>query len=94
MERTPEYFAGKPLAVGIIGCGYVGLPLALRYAGVGHRVTAFDTDQGKVAALNGGRSYIKHISSDSIAGHIADGNLTATSQFSRRPRWTSVANRI
>lgn len=83
MERTPEYFAGKPLAVGIIGCGYVGLPLALRYAGVGHRVTAFDTDQGKVAALNGGRSYIKHISSDSIAGHIADGNLTATSQFSR-----------
>jgi UDP-N-acetyl-D-glucosamine dehydrogenase len=83
VERTPEYFAGKPLAIGIIGCGYVGLPLALRYAATGHRVTGFDTDETKVTALNGGKSYIRHISSDSISGHVADGRFSATSQFSR-----------
>jgi UDP-N-acetyl-D-glucosamine dehydrogenase len=83
LERTPEYFAGKPLAIGIIGCGYVGLPLALGYAGMGHRVTGFDTDESKVAALNSGKSYIRHISSETISGYVADGRLAATSQFSR-----------
>jgi UDP-N-acetyl-D-mannosaminuronate dehydrogenase len=38
-ERKPEYFSGKDLQIGIIGCGYVGLPLALRFADVGQRVT-------------------------------------------------------
>jgi UDP-N-acetyl-D-glucosamine dehydrogenase len=90
VERAPEYFAGKPLAIGIIGCGYVGLPLALRYAGVGHRVTAFDTDESKVEALNAGKSYIKHISSESIANHVGAGRFTATSQFSRLERMDAI----
>ena len=61
MERKPEYFQGKELRVGIIGCGYVGLPLALRFAEAGHRVLGFDTDAAKVAKLNQGQSYIGHI---------------------------------
>ena len=43
-DRKPEFFAGKDIRIGIIGCGYVGLPLALRFAETGQRVTGFDTD--------------------------------------------------
>ena len=43
-ERKPEFFKGAQLKVAIIGCGYVGLPLALRFAEAGHKVTGFDTD--------------------------------------------------
>ena len=49
-DRKPEFFAGKDIRIGIIGCGYVGLPLALRFADVGQRVTGFDTDQKKITA--------------------------------------------
>ena len=65
-ERKPEFFAGKDIKIGIIGCGYVGLPLALRFADVGQRVTGFDTDQSKVDKLNAGQSYIQHIPADKI----------------------------
>src|SRR4030095_6006 len=41
-DRKPEFFKGAQLKVGIIGCGYVGLPLALRFAEAGHKVTGFD----------------------------------------------------
>src|SRR5216683_8034991 len=44
IDRKPEFFKGAQLKVGIIGCGYVGLPLALRFAEAGHKVTGFDTD--------------------------------------------------
>jgi len=47
--------------VGIIGMGYVGLPLAMEFAGASFRVTGFDVDEAKVDALNSGRSYIHHI---------------------------------
>ncbi len=48
VERKPEFFAGKNIKVGIIGCGYVGLPLALRFADVGQHVTGFDLDKFKI----------------------------------------------
>ena len=60
-DRKPEFFAGKDIRIGIIGCGYVGLPLALRFAETGHRVTGFDTDPSKIEKLNAGKSYIQHI---------------------------------
>ena len=63
-QRKPEFFRGKPLKVGIIGCGYVGLPLALRFAEQGHLVLGFDTDPSKVEKLNGGETYIQHIPTD------------------------------
>ncbi len=53
--------------VGIIGLGYVGLPLVMRLTQVGFRVLGFDTDPRKVEALNAGRSYIRHIPSQQIA---------------------------
>ncbi|PYV94064.1 MAG: hypothetical protein DMG90_00710, partial [Acidobacteria bacterium] len=60
IDRKPEFFKGAHLKVGIIGCGYVGLPLALRFAEAGHKVTGFDTDPHKVTKLNAGKSYIEH----------------------------------
>src|ERR1700722_18705534 len=70
VEREPEFFAGKNVKVGIIGCGYVGLPLALRFADVGQRVTGFDLDKFKIDKLNAGESYIQHISADKIREHV------------------------
>jgi UDP-N-acetyl-D-glucosamine dehydrogenase len=81
-RRPPEYFGGKNIQVGIIGCGYVGLPLALRFAEQGHQVKGFDTDPDKVAKLNAGESYIQHIPADKIAQFRRTGAFAATTDFS------------
>jgi UDP-N-acetyl-D-glucosamine dehydrogenase len=83
VERKPEFFAGKDLKIGIIGCGYVGLPLALRFADVGHKVTGFDTDQEKITKLNAGQSYIQHIPADKINHHVKGKRFDATTDFTR-----------
>jgi UDP-N-acetyl-D-glucosamine dehydrogenase len=82
-DRTPDFFAGKDIRIGIIGCGYVGLPLALRFADVGQRVTGFDTDLAKVTKLNAGQSYIQHISADKIKQHVHAKHFDATTDFTR-----------
>ena len=83
VERKPEFFAGKGIKVGIIGCGYVGLPLALRFADVGQHVTGFDLDQTKVDKLNAGQSYIQHIPSDKIRQHVEAKRFAATADFAK-----------
>jgi len=80
-DRKPEFFTGKDINIGIIGCGYVGLPLALRFADVGQRVTGFDLDPVKVQKLNAGESYIQHIPAAKIAAHVKDGRFRATTDF-------------
>jgi UDP-N-acetyl-D-glucosamine dehydrogenase len=82
-ERKSEFFAGKGIKIGIIGCGYVGLPLALRFSDVGQRVTGFDLDKTKVDKLNAGQSYIQHIPADKIREHIQGKRFDATTDFSR-----------
>ena len=56
----------KTAKIGIVGLGYVGLPLMLRYSEVGYKVIGFDVDQTKVEALRSGKSYIEHIPAASI----------------------------
>jgi UDP-N-acetyl-D-glucosamine dehydrogenase len=76
----------KQALVGIIGLGYVGLPLVLRFCQVGFRVLGFDTDAAKVQSLNQGKSYIKHIPSSRLAELLRPGNgqqFEATSDMSR-----------
>jgi len=60
----------KQALVGIIGLGYVGLPLVLRFCEVGFKVLGFDTDSRKVDRLNRGESYIKHIPASKLASLI------------------------
>lgn len=72
----------KTAVVGIIGLGYVGLPLILRYSEVGYSVIGFDIDQSKIDSLRQGRSYIEHIPSNAIAKALSNG-LQVTLDFSR-----------
>jgi UDP-N-acetyl-D-glucosamine dehydrogenase len=67
--------------IAVMGLGYVGLPLVRLFASKGFRVIACDVDQGKVAQLNQGRSYIKSVPSAEIAKHLAAEELLATSDF-------------
>ena len=69
--------------VGVIGLGYVGLPLALAFADRGMRVIGFDVDPNKTAALNGGRSYIQHIASERVQAVVEPGRFRATAAFER-----------
>jgi UDP-N-acetyl-D-glucosamine dehydrogenase len=82
-ERKPEFFSGNAIRVGIVGCGYVGLPLALRFAEKGHPVVGFDTDPAKVEMLNAGKSYIQHIPAEKIAQHVKAGLFATTTDFSQ-----------
>ncbi len=84
MISTLEHkFAAKEAVIGVIGLGYVGLPLVLAYADKGLRTLGFDVDEAKVVALNAGQSYIEHIPSEAIAKHSVGGLLSATTDFSR-----------
>lgn len=73
----------KSAVIGIVGLGYVGLPLLLRFAEVGYHIIGFDVDQTKVDKLQCGQSYIKHIPSSSIAAAIDGGLFQGTTDFSR-----------
>lgn len=77
-----DRFRKRTAIVGIIGLGYVGLPLALRFSEVGFRVIGFDIDDTKAAAINSGRSYFIHIPSPAVAAARSQG-LEATTDFSR-----------
>lgn len=82
-DRKPEFFKGAQLKVAIIGCGYVGLPLALRFAEAGHKVTGYDTDPEKISMLNAGKSYIEHIQQTKIQQFVNSRHFTATTDFAR-----------
>ena len=77
----------KQAVVGIIGLGYVGLPLVLRFCEVGFQVLGFDTDASKVERLNRGESYIKHIASTRLATLLTPregaGQFAATNDLGR-----------
>lgn len=72
----------KTASIGIIGLGYVGLPLSLRYAEAGYKVIGFDIDPDKTGQLNNGRSYIRHLGDQKIQAANAAG-FAATTDFSR-----------
>jgi UDP-N-acetyl-D-glucosamine dehydrogenase len=82
LKRLVRKLETRTAVIGIVGLGYVGLPLMLRYAHVGFKVLGFDIDPDKVCRLNHGQSYIEHISAKSIAEACAKG-FEATTDFSR-----------
>jgi|SRR5579872_3012588 len=67
------------MTVGIVGLGYVGLPLAVAFARAGERVIALDVDGQKVAAVGAGESYIEDVSSEELRGVL--GQIRATSRY-------------
>ncbi|MGE9746030.1 nucleotide sugar dehydrogenase [Bdellovibrio bacteriovorus] len=70
----------KKAVIGIVGLGYVGLPLALRFSEEGYSVVGFDIDDFKVKRISEGQSYIEHISSSAVQAAVAK-KFTATTDF-------------
>lgn len=73
----------KEAKIGVIGLGYVGLPLVKLFLQAGFPVTGLDIDPKKVSALNRGRSYIRHISASQLQTFISRKTFRATTDFSR-----------
>jgi UDP-N-acetyl-D-glucosamine dehydrogenase len=71
------------MKIGIVGLGYVGLPLALQFTRSGVEVLGLDIDTAKVASLNEGKSYIKHIESSAIAEALRTSSFAASTDFAR-----------
>ncbi|MCB9211390.1 MAG: nucleotide sugar dehydrogenase [Ignavibacteriales bacterium] len=80
----------KSAKVGIIGLGYVGLPLGLEFALKGFNVLGFDVDQRKIPLLKKGKSYIKHISEKKIKQAVDSGKFDAVSDFGRLPEVDAI----
>jgi UDP-N-acetyl-D-glucosamine dehydrogenase len=81
-ETLAKKIKDKRARVGVIGLGYVGLPLVKLLLARGFRVTGFDIDPKKVASLNRGKSYIRHISTSELKVFLAEKKFKATSDFS------------
>jgi UDP-N-acetyl-D-glucosamine dehydrogenase len=82
-ERLLDRIREREAIVGIIGQGYVGLPLALTFTESGFRVIGFDLDQAKVKGLNNGESHIRHVGAERVAEAVATGRFAAASDFGR-----------
>ncbi|MGH6948869.1 MAG: nucleotide sugar dehydrogenase, partial [Kiloniellales bacterium] len=74
---------GGSARLGVIGLGYVGLPLARAFAGARFPVTGFDIDPAKIVRLNQGRSYFRHIPDREIASLLECGRFAATGDYAR-----------
>jgi UDP-N-acetyl-D-glucosamine dehydrogenase len=81
--RLQARIEGGTATIGVIGMGYVGLPLGIAFCEAGCGVLAFDLDDAKVAALNAGTSYIKHIEGGRVASQVAAGRLHASAELAR-----------
>ncbi|AMY10053.1 UDP-N-acetyl-D-glucosamine 6-dehydrogenase [Luteitalea pratensis] len=81
MNQTLARIHDRSAVVGIIGQGYVGLPLALVFEEAGFQVRGFDVDPTKIEALSRGHSYIRHIGSERVAASIARGRFGVTTDF-------------
>jgi len=81
-ELLAEKIASRTARVGIIGLGYVGLPLAVEFAKAGFTVTGIDLVESKVERINAGDSYVQDVSPADVAALVEAGKLKATTDFS------------
>ena len=84
MPKTPlDHFRSGDLTVGVVGLGYVGLPLSVEIARSGLRVVGFDVDSETVDGINGGASHVEDVTEEELAGVLATGRLEATTDMVR-----------
>jgi len=83
LKNLENKIAKKEYILGIIGLGYVGLPLSLTFLREGITVLGFDLDPDKVEKIHAGKSYIKHIPSDKLADFVNQDVFSATTDFTR-----------
>lgn len=82
-EKFIQKIKDKQTNIGIIGLGYVGLPLALEFVESNFNVIGFDIDEKKIPILESGETYIKHIPSERISKAVKTGKFNATTDFTR-----------
>ncbi|MBX3298213.1 MAG: nucleotide sugar dehydrogenase [Acidobacteria bacterium] len=82
-DQIIERIDSRSARIGVIGLGYVGLPLIVEFAGKGFASIGFEVDQKKADAINDGKSYIVDVTNDAVAGCISSGHLSATTDFGR-----------
>ena len=80
--RLQEKIQSRTARVGIVGLGYVGLPLAVEFAHAGFAVTGIDLNESKIARVNGGDSYVGDVPAGVLAPLVESGKLRATTDFS------------
>jgi UDP-N-acetyl-D-glucosamine dehydrogenase len=83
MSQWKKKIENKKVVVGVLGLGYVGLPLAREFASAGLKVIGFDIDQKKVRILNSGRSIIKHVAHCQVKQMIKAGRFRATTNMAQ-----------
>jgi len=81
--QLKDKIEGKSARIGVIGLGYVGLPLAVEFCRAGFDVTGFDVDATKTAEISVGRSYIGDVSTEELSACVATGRLQATTDMTR-----------
>jgi UDP-N-acetyl-D-glucosamine dehydrogenase len=83
MDALSATIADKTARIGVIGLGYVGLPLAVSFAKAGYRVLGLDLDETKLATLRQGQSYIEDVETAEIAAVVQAGRLAVTREYDR-----------
>lgn len=91
LKNLIKKIESKDLRIGVLGMGYVGLPLAVVFAQSGFKVTGFDPVQSKMDALTNGKSYIMDIKDDQIKNLVDAGLLSGTSDFSALSKMDAVS---
>ena len=81
-EKLEKKIKDKKAKIGIIGMGYVGIPLGLEFAGTGFSVTGFDKDSARVKEINSGKQVMKHIPAKSMKEFVKKNNGSSTTEFS------------
>jgi UDP-N-acetyl-D-glucosamine dehydrogenase len=83
LDTLKARIAGGQAHVGILGLGYVGLPLAVEFGSAGLKVTGFDLSESKVSSLNRGESYIQDVETSKLKALVDRGLVSATADFTR-----------
>jgi UDP-N-acetyl-D-glucosamine dehydrogenase len=84
--RLPPKIQDGSAIIGVIGLGYVGLPLLHAFHNAGFRVMGFDVDPKKIDALRRGENYLKHLGSSMVKDMVAAGRFDVTDDFARPGR--------
>jgi UDP-N-acetyl-D-glucosamine dehydrogenase len=90
MESLESKIADRSARLGVIGLGYVGLPLAVGFAKAGYSVLGLDVDESKTAALNSGRSYIQDVETAEVASMVHAGQLVASNDYDLLPETDAI----
>ena len=90
VESLARRLDSGDVRVGILGLGYVGLPLAMAFAEAGVEVLGFDVDEAKIAALEAGESYIGAVDDGTLRGQVEAGRFRATASFDALPHCDAV----